>query len=259
MNKRRSALTILVVSGVAVVIGLAIWLGYSYAGTGFGDYIRVTPQGEEVVRGKTLWDWLDLLIVPLTLAAGGAGFTYYQRKRDIELAERSAQEAALQTYLDQMTELMLAKGLVSDPKPGTSNIARIWTLTTLRRVDGDRKGVIVEFLQEAGLVKKGTPLVSLANADLQNANFRNKSLRGVDFGGGYSVGEHTIKGAYLNGADLRRAKLNGANLASVNLCGANLYGAELGKANLAKAKYDKKTIWPESIKDPKAWGAEPID
>jgi hypothetical protein len=53
---------------------------------------------------KTLWDWLDLLVVPLALAGvatlGGAWFT---RQR--------AQDVALQTYLDKMSELLIDKNL----------------------------------------------------------------------------------------------------------------------------------------------------
>jgi hypothetical protein len=50
---------------VAVVVLLRI--GYALPGTGFGQ----TEVKEGVTPSKTLWDWMDLLIVPVVLAIGG--------------------------------------------------------------------------------------------------------------------------------------------------------------------------------------------
>ena len=67
------ALTLLIVvvlSLIALVIVWAIWADGSPEWTGFGQYQQEyeVPGGTQVVsiRTKTLWDWLDLLIVPLT-------------------------------------------------------------------------------------------------------------------------------------------------------------------------------------------------
>jgi hypothetical protein len=53
---------------------------------------------------KTLWDWLELLVVPVTIAVfttvGGAWFT---RQR--------AQDTALEAYLDKMSGLLIDKQL----------------------------------------------------------------------------------------------------------------------------------------------------
>jgi hypothetical protein len=72
------------------------------------------------VGGKTLWDWLQLLIVPLALAVIGLLFEMQQAERqraleeqqaaledrraqaERELAEQRAQDEALQAYLDQI-------------------------------------------------------------------------------------------------------------------------------------------------------------
>jgi len=67
---------------------------------------------------KTLWDWLQLLILPAVLALGGYLFNYTtskneqkstqlrdQTERDIALDNQC--EAALQTYIDKMSELLL--------------------------------------------------------------------------------------------------------------------------------------------------------
>ena len=45
--------------------------------------MNVMEQGSgsyEIARGKTLWDWLQLLIVPLVLALIGVAYTAGQQK-----------------------------------------------------------------------------------------------------------------------------------------------------------------------------------
>src|SRR5215208_720593 len=75
------------------------------------------------VAKKSLWDFLDLLIVPLALAIIGFGFAAQQQARQTQLEnqrdaraqaveEQRAQNEALQAYLDQMNNLMLEKGLL---------------------------------------------------------------------------------------------------------------------------------------------------
>ena len=57
-----------IAAGIAGII-IFILIGYGYEWTGFGEYIRITADGqEEFQRRKTLWDWLQLLIVPIVLA-----------------------------------------------------------------------------------------------------------------------------------------------------------------------------------------------
>ena len=83
--------------------------------------------------GKTLWDWLELLIVPLALAVGGYWFNSSQDKRqdaiertqkvrqdaieekrrlhDNEIATQRARDAALLSFLDHMSQLLMEKDL----------------------------------------------------------------------------------------------------------------------------------------------------
>ena len=56
---------------------------------------------------KTLWDWLNLLIVPAVLALGGYLFTRTENRATQAAAEQRAQDEALQTYLDQLGQLLL--------------------------------------------------------------------------------------------------------------------------------------------------------
>src|SRR5437763_6861323 len=106
--------------------------------TGFnGGYSKVTTTmvtpgtttatpGTTVAReqqpAKTLWDVLQLLIVPLILAIGGFWLNRIQtdrdknaeeaqKQRERESREDNQRETALQTYIDRMSELLLKNNL----------------------------------------------------------------------------------------------------------------------------------------------------
>jgi hypothetical protein len=88
------------------------------------------------LREKTVWDWLQLLIVPLKLALITVVFTWQQDFRQQNLAEQRAQDEALQAYLDQMGGLLLEKNLrASEVDSEVRTLARARTLTVLNRLD----------------------------------------------------------------------------------------------------------------------------
>src|SRR5215207_8763596 len=94
-------------------------------------------------RGKTIWDWLQLLIVPLALATIGFWFTQQQDARQRELEEQRAQDLALQAYLDQMSNLLLERNLrESEQGSEARTLARARTLTILPRLDPSRKTAV---------------------------------------------------------------------------------------------------------------------
>src|SRR5438105_1867989 len=72
--------------------------------------------------GKTLWDWLHLLIIPVVLALGGFWLNQIQKGREQRITQQQAelerelthdnqQETLLQAYIDKMSELLLEKKL----------------------------------------------------------------------------------------------------------------------------------------------------
>ena len=65
---------ILVVAIILVVVIALIIVEIRLYGTGFA--------------GKTLWDWLQLLIIPLVIAAGGYLFTFSISKNERKAADR---------------------------------------------------------------------------------------------------------------------------------------------------------------------------
>lgn len=125
---------------------------------------------------KTIWDWLELLIIPVVLAVGGYVFNRADKQAELERSEQQARaeqeraeqqarverelaqdaqrETALQSYFDRMAELLLTQGLLaSQPKDPVRDVARAHTLATLRKLDAIRKGSVIRFLAEAGLIR----------------------------------------------------------------------------------------------------------
>ncbi len=219
---------------VGLGIAIALATGKLKAGIGGGKTevtsVKTTVGGVETTttttpqEAKTLWDWLSLAGVPVSLAGLGFWLQIQQQKqndlqkeRELEqtkqlaaverdIAEQNRQEEALQNYYDKISALLVDKNLlaiaakreilVTDAKPDTTaleerelldvsvDVIRARTLTTLRRLDSTRKTSLIQFLLEAEVISK-------LKLGLQNAN---------------------LEGANLEKAHLEKAHLKGANL-----------------------------------------------
>ena len=154
---KQHLVAILVVTIILVVAIAFILAGYRFDWTGFNGTNK---------SGKTLWDWLQLLIIPVILAVGGFWLNQIQRSREQrtteqrdkterEIALDNQREVALQAYIDKMSELLFEKGLrESESEDEVRIIARARTLTVLAGLDADRKGNLLQFLYEARLINK---------------------------------------------------------------------------------------------------------
>ncbi|MCJ7531465.1 MAG: pentapeptide repeat-containing protein [Anaerolineales bacterium] len=226
-RRRKRYLQVVIIWAVIIGLGALIaWMGYLQS----QGYPWMDFTGFE---GKTTWDVLELLIIPVTLAGVAAYLNILDRKTDRELILDNQRETALQNYFDAMTRLILDKNLRnSKPEDDVRDIAQAKTITTLERLDIDRKSKLVRFLSEASLVVGGKeilPIIKLAGAnlvgvDLGNANLAYANLRGAD-----------LRSANLWSANLEGAKLWSANLAGAKLWSANLVGANLRLTNLMDA------------------------
>jgi uncharacterized protein YjbI with pentapeptide repeats len=236
--------------GVAIALVAALATGKLKSGIGGGETevtsVKTTVGAVETTttttpqEAKTLWDWLSLAGIPLSLA--GLGFWLQlkdqkiadkNRQQDLEIAQDNREEEALQHYLDRVSNLVIEKNLLAiaakDP-PTTEekelldvsvDILRGLTLSTLRRLsDGVRKASVVRLLIETDIIKR----VSLEGADLTGAELTGAILIGA-----------TLTGAILNSANLTGAILNSAKLEHANLTGAILNRAFLNRAFLNRA------------------------
>ena len=277
------------VAGVVLVVVIALIIaGYWFDWTGFNGFNQVTlahttsgPSAGTVVRtevyqpGKSLWDWLQLLIIPVVLAVGALLFNlattrteqkiaaqryeqdnaiasrhYHQDqqiaaqryKQDQHIALDKQREDLLQIYLDRMSELLLKENLRSSAVDAEArNLARVRTITILFQLDARRIGYVFAFLRETGLMsnKPNSSIVSLRGADLRKINLSHADLTGANLSGAdlseANLSEANLSGALLFRANLRDTILSGANLSDTILKAAILEEALLRGANLKDA------------------------
>jgi hypothetical protein len=102
---------------LAFMIVLAVLARAGYIDAWFGGYLSDPDSKPNLERAKTLWDWMDLLLVPILLAPGVWLLNRAARTREHETEGRRIKEqqnielerlreAALQTCLVRMTELI---------------------------------------------------------------------------------------------------------------------------------------------------------
>jgi uncharacterized protein YjbI with pentapeptide repeats len=222
------------------------------------DSQQPTPQSKKAwtlreFGGKTVWEWGQLLIVPIALSLITVAFTWQQDARQQKIEDRRARvereiekeragHSTLQAYLDQMGTLLLDRDLRTSPEnSNVRNVARARTLTTLAALDPYRKQKVLRFLNETKLIQAsspdGKPVISLRYAELQGVKLGHiGDVGGFDLKGITAVNADLSNARMLNadvrGADLREANLSGADLTNTNLLGANLQGANLTRAAL---------------------------
>jgi uncharacterized protein YjbI with pentapeptide repeats len=210
---------------------------------------------------RTLWDWLQLLLLPVSVIAASA---FLVSRRDLsasaavpgtpdlpdEHIRRESEERRLHSLFDQLTALLFERGLRDAPDGAeVRRVARALTATILWDLDGSRKGQLLRFLYELQLISLPRPVVPLAGANLSAADLSSMDLRKVDLRQAIlrranlraaQLDEADFGGADLSGADLRQAlgsgpRLGGGKWRPPNLIGANLFRANLHHANLAES------------------------
>jgi uncharacterized protein YjbI with pentapeptide repeats len=207
---------------------------------------------------KSLWDWLNLLIIPAVLAIGGlyVDARLSTRQQELEndrakqaqmLEEERAKAEALQAYLDQMSELMLRHDLrrcdiAEEQCYEVRLLAQARTVTVIQRLDPDHTRHVIRFLQVSDLL--GADDLSedpktasekarlLSNTSLEGADLERTDLREADLS--YSdLSEADLHEAYLYGTKLEETTLIDADLSNAYMVNANLGAANLEKADLS--------------------------
>lgn len=274
-------LLIALVYGILVPDAMPNWIGIK---------VVVDANGDVVAPAKTLWDLLDLLIIPFALAVVAYLFNISERQREEERADNRNQQETLNNYIKQLSELILEKNLLTKGQESrqASVIARSLTRATLFNVNSSRKATIMRFLVEAGLVDKEKTVLSLAGADFRKANLHRANLKSVNLSnvnlmeanlddatlensflaninlsGAFlrntnfmttDLKDAILKDADLTNANFRDAKLTKTNLRSTTLNGAKLKYADLTGIKLDGAQYSNATEWPNGF-DPQSLGA----
>src|SRR5215212_1444758 len=255
---RRQVIWAVVVGIPLITLVVLIVLGYVYQWewVGVGEAYRPKPTDQDIRREKTLWDWMQLLIIPVAVAVGTFVLNQAAKRRDDKreeaqkdreeaLQHQRAEDATLQAYIEYMS------GMLTDPHQPLRRshlgdslrvAARAQTMTALGRLhDGERKRSALQFLYEAGLIEN-LPVISLRGAnlkgtDLQGASLERASLQGADLRGANPQWAN-FKEASLQEVDFRGADFQRANLQRADLRSADLRGGDFQGANLEEAKFE---------------------
>ena len=246
--------------------------GTGYWGIGRDEIAIITVEREEnsekrinetiavVDPGKSIWDGLQLIGVPLILVILGAWFRNSQQKQAERTARNQrkqdadeAREEVLQLFFDRVSALLIDRNLMAivrktrkqdsfgknsivliEPEKisnselsileASRDIIRARTLSILRRFESDveRKSSVVRFLVE-------TEVISSLRVDLSSANISQAELSGVD------LSRCRLSGANLDRADLTQARFANSELVGASLVGAGLVGANLTTTDLTAA------------------------
>jgi uncharacterized protein YjbI with pentapeptide repeats len=256
MRALKIFLTILVIFIIIVILYLAT-MNNPPDWTGFGK----SEIDDKVSHAKTLWDWLDLLIIPVALGLIGWAYSEIEKVKSQNKEEERKQNDLLESFLETMTKLLMEHDLQSNPSQQTIAIARARINVAFNNLNGQRKGQILQFLYESDLIEL-KPKLLLLGANLQNsildeivlgkseingAFFNNSSIQRANLKGAIFIGcdfsqvnftNSILENANLSYSNLSNSQLKNVDLTSVNLEGANLNGANLEGSKILKTQLE---------------------
>jgi len=208
--------------------------------------------------GKTTWEWMELLIVPLGLALITIGFAAYQTRLQQANEAQRAENEALQAYLEQMGQWLIEEDLDrAQQDANIAKVARARTLTILGGADDPIvKRRVIQFLHETELITvrqqpSGEAPINMTGADLRESDLyiarqSSTNLSGTDLSEdvlrGVDLSRSDLTDANLKNTDLRQAAMIDTDLGNADLRGANLARADLEDANLEGAKVSQQQL-----------------
>lgn len=201
------------------------------------------PQWLRTSKG---WDWqvafqgIAAFAIPISVA--GLIFSVYQFKAQQQAAASQVldqrRQATLDNYLNDISALVLSHDLSGRGSAAPARaLAAARTDTAVRNLDAARKGILIRYLWEAGLIRGKSPIVYLHKADLNGAVFRNAYLYDANLGTDYLIGADFYgadpHGANLSWADLSKADLVKADLGCVAVAGFDVSATALARQHVS--------------------------
>lgn len=222
---------------------------------------------------KSFWDWLQLLIVPVILAFGAFYLNAASQIRDDEIADERKQQELLKDYFTKMQNLIIETERIkssrssnpgkdkpqSPPKsqpinPGQETtrllpefipVATALTLEVLDELDGKRKGKVIVYLADSGLIvakdkdkDKNNPIIHLTTANLEGIELKDVDLNHIN-----------ISSANMKKANLTTVGLIGANLSSSDFSGSTLETIDFDQAILVNSNFYDANLKDITISD----------
>lgn len=197
------------------------------AWTGFGKYNEITDGH----RAKTLWEWLDLLLIPFCVGILAWSFKEAEKEKSSKSEEERSQNETLDSFVNTMTELITKHNLANQNSTlETRIIARTRINLAFSNLNGARKGQVLQFLFESGLIDY-SPKINILGGNMKNA-----ILDGI------VLSKSEIKGVYFNNATIKETNLNAANFTSCDFTKADLSNSLVTNTNFSYTNLTKSKL-----------------
>jgi len=256
MKILQMAITILTIFFIIFILYFAI-IPQPPVWTGFGESLK----DETKESAKTLWDWLDLLIIPSVIGLLGWLYSQAEKAKTKKNEEERFENESFESFLETMTNLIIEHRLHDEPSQQTLAIARARINVAFNNLNGARKGQVLQFLYESNLIDIN-PKINIIGANLKNAvldeivlggseirgaHFKNATIQNANLNGAVLIGcdftQANFSNSIVNDLDLSytnltKAKLKNMDLTSVNFEGATLTGADFRGSKIRRAQLD---------------------
>lgn len=211
------------------------------------------------LKGKTAWDWAQLLFIPIVLLIGGYILDSRQSNRqnlieEMRISEQQKRDKttncinALNHYIEVVSTLIVQNKLGStessysidrdtEEKMGqmerAQKVARALTSSTVPQLDAQRKGQLMLFLHGANIITPSGTLGSwfnLAHINLKETQIHDAYLQEID------LHDAILENSKITKSDLTQSNLSFANLKGADLSGTNMFNTDLSVADLRESK-----------------------
>lgn len=213
-------------------------------------------------QNKQLWNWLELLIIPVFLAFGGLAIQNQAKEQQQYSDKQQAQQESLKKYFQDIQKLVYAQKSDNTIKEHSIEKTRFieklsyeekkllesFTQLVFSEIDANQKRQVVKFLYELELIscyqeqdniENCNNTISLEKVDLTGANLTDLSLINVSFQGA-NLREADFTNTNLELANFKDSILNDAkfDLAKLkNINTANVTFGDNKSANVAENKW----------------------
>lgn len=213
------------------------------------------------LQGKNVWDWMDLIIVPLVLASGGLLLrriedqrTEREEAREKQQAREGLMDSIFQSYLDDMSDLMINHQLQTNLDIVTAHREQKTTETNTDKVSGGSgekpsdEPIAANTVDTARLAE-ATAVVTVARArtvtvlkslDVTRRDLLSNFLRETSLVTGK-------RGTLLTYIDLSGMDLSRTDLYEFNFTGSLFYRANLSHTNLLKTNFSNAYLFRANL------------
>ena len=260
------------------LIVIDIFQYYNFDTGFYSRYVKL-KEGYHYIPYKTLWDWMQLLIIPIALVLGGYFLNRSEKRREVKAAEKRAkidreiakqqreedksiafeqrmleleiakvrnEEKVLSKFLDEMSGLILEKNLISSAEGDLiRQFARIRTISALHQLSENRVNIVFNFLRDTNLIRSIYNRVEDEKIDLNGVKFRN-----VDFSLSY------LELVKFNESNFINSKFLETNFVNAYCENAYFDYCDFEKAILNNAKFQRVKITGSNLKKSSLWSID---